>query len=231
MRTIWDCYQMLNFWVNKSTGAYYTPQEAASKIDDAQISVYEDLQPKYATSQRIKDALAPFKDRYDFLPANTISGVIVVPSNRSFLNLLDVQISYQISNTTVYYQPKMLNEDERSFVLNSQIDPVTITSPAAEVIAPRYIKLYPTPAALNGYTGTVTFFRRPVTPVIGYTTVSGRVLVYDPNTSTQLEWPENWINVIMIKCLKTIGINISEGDIMQWAEMNSQNNYNTTNML
>lgn len=231
MRTIWDYYQMLNFWVNKATGAFYTPQEAASKMDDAQMSVYEDLQPKYAASQRIKDALAPFKDRYDFTPSNTISGVIVVPSDRGFLNLLDVQIQYQISNTTIYYQPSMMNEDQRSFVLNSQINPVTITNPAAEVIAPRYIKLYPTPVASNGYTGTVSFLRRPATPVIGHTIVSQRVLVYDPSASTQLEWPENWGNVIMIKCLKSIGINISDADIMQWSEMNSQANYNTVNMI
>lgn len=231
MSNLQDQCNFLNFWINKSTGAYYTISELMLIIDRAQMSVYEDLQPKYATSQRIKDALAPFKAKYNFTPTNTISGTIVVPSNSNFMNLIDVQIQYQISNTTVYYQPTVINEDERALRLNSQIEPVTITNPVAEVIAPRYITLYPTPAALNGYTGTVTYFRRPIAPVFGYTIVSQRVIVYDSNTSTQLEWSEPWINVILVKALSSIGINISENDILQFAEVKSQANYNTVNML
>jgi hypothetical protein len=229
--TLQDDFNTLNFWINKFTGAYYSISELENVLDVGQMSVYEDLQPKYATSQRIKDALAPFKAYYDFLPANTVSGVVVIPSNSNFVNLLDVQISYQISNRTVYYQPTMLNEDERAPILNSQINPVTITSPAAEVIAPRYIKMYPTPVASNGYTGTVTYLRRPLKPVFGYTVISGRVIVYNPSTSTELEWGQNWHNVILVKALSSIGINIGEQDIQQFAETKSANNYQTVNML
>lgn len=229
--TLQDDFDLLNFWINKHTGAYFTISELENTLDSGQMSLYEDLQPKYATSQRIKDALAPFKARYNFVPANTVSGVIVVPSNSNFVNLLDVQITFQISNTTVYYQPTMLNEDERAPILNSQINPVTITSPAAEVIAPRYIQLYPTPVASNGYTGTVTYLRRPLKPVFGYNVISGRVINFDPSTSTELEWSQNWHNVILIKALASIGINIGEQDIQQFAETKSANNYQTFNML
>jgi hypothetical protein len=229
--TLQDSFNLLNFWINKFTGAYYTIPELELILDRGSLSLYEDLQPKYATSQRIKDALAPFKARYDFLPANTVSGVVVIPSNSTFVNLLDVQITFQISNTTVYYQPTMLNEDERAPILNSQINPVTITSPAAEIIAPRYIKLYPTPSGGNGYTGTVTYLRRPLKPVFGYSVISNRVIVYNPSTSTELEWSENWQNVVLIKALSSIGINIGEQDIQQFAETKSANNYQTVNML
>ena len=229
--TLQDSFDLLNFWINKFTGAYYTIPELELLVDRGSLSLYEDIQPKYATSQRIKDALAPFKAQYNFVPANTVSGVVVVPSNSNFLNLLDVQISYQISDRTVYYQPTMLNEDERAPILNSQINPVTITSPAAEVIAPRYIKMYPTPISSNGYTGTVTYLRRPVKPVFGYTVISGRVIVYNPSTSTELEWSENWQNAVLVKALSSIGINIGEQDIQQFAETKSANNYQSVNML
>lgn len=229
--TLQDDIDYLNFFINKFTGSYYTIAECVQVLDRGQMSLYEDLQPKYATSQRIKDALAPFKAYYNFTPANTISGVIVVPSNSNYLNLLDVQISYAISNYTVYYQPTMMNEDERAPRLNSQIDPVTITNPAAEILAPRYIRLYPTPVALNGYTGTVTYFRRPVAPVFGYTTISQRVIVYNPATSTELEWGEQWHNVIIIKALNSIGINIGEQDIQNFAQIKSESNYQSVNML
>lgn len=224
-----EAFDFINFWVNKFTGSYYTVSELELVLDRGQMSLYEDLQPKYATSQRIKDALAPFRATYDFTPSTTVSGYIVIPSNSNYLNLLDVQISFLISNRTVYYPVAMINEDERANRLNSQIDPVTVTSPIGEMTAPRFIRLYPT--AAPGYTGTVTYFRRPVKPVFGYTVISGRVIVYNAATSTQLEWSENWQNAVLAKGLSSIGINLSAQDIEQYAELKTNSNYQSINML
>lgn len=224
---IFECCDFINFWINKKTGAFYTIPELEQIIDRGQMSLYEDLQPKYATSERIKDALAPFRAVYEFDTTKTISGVISIPSDSNFLNLLDIQIRYNISNRVVYYSVKMENEDVISNRLNSQINPVTITSPVGEVIAPRYYRLYPT----SGYTGKVTYFRRPVKPVCGYNVISGRVIVYNPATSVQLEWAENWINVLLIKALASIGINIGEADIQNFAQIKSESNYQGINMM
>ena len=221
-------FDFLNFWINKSTGSFFTVSELEQVIDRGQISLYEDLYPKYATSQRIKDALAPFRATYDFTPSSSVSGYIVIPSNSSYLNLLDVQTTFQISNTTVYAPVVMVNEDERAMRLNSQIDPVTLTSPIGEIIAPRFIRLYPTS---TGYTGTVTYFRRPVKPVFGYSVISGRVIVYNAATSTQLEWSESWVNAVLMKALSSIGINLSSQDIEQYAELKTQSNYQSVNMV
>lgn len=220
-----ECLDFLQFWINKKTGAWYTPDELVSIIDRGQMSLYSDIQPKYATSQHIKDALAAFRATYQFTPSTTISGFIVIPSDSNYINLLDVQIQYDISSRTIYAAVPMVNEDERSYKLNSQIDPVTITSPIGELVAPRFIRLYPT----AGYTGTVTYLRRPVKPVFGYNVISGRVIVYDPTTSTQLEWSEEWINHVLIKALKSAGINLSDQEIAQWAEIQSQQNFSGVN--
>lgn len=222
-------FDFLNFWINKSLGSFYTISELEMILDRGSLSLYEDLQPKYATSQRIKDALAPFRATYNFTPSTTVSGYIVIPSDSNYLNLLDVQTTFQISNTTVYAPVTMVNEDERANRLNSQIDPVTVTSPIGEIIAPRFIRLYPT--AAPGYTGTVTYFRRPVKPVFGYSVISGRVIVYNEATSTQLEWSESWVNVVLMKALSSIGINLSSQEIQQYAELKTQSNYQTVNMV
>jgi hypothetical protein len=227
--TLQEAFDFLNFWINKNTGAYYTIPELELITDRGQMSLYEDLQPKYATSQRIKDALSPFRAVYNFTPSNTVSGYIVIPSNSNYLNLLDAQIEFNISDRKVYAPIDMVNEDERANRLNSQIDPVTSTSPIGEIIAPRYIRLYPTSAP--GYTGAVTYFRRPVKPVFGYTTISGRVIVYNSLTSTQLEWGENWVNAVLIKALGSIGINLSDQEIQQYSELKSQSNYQSVNMV
>lgn len=219
-------YDRLNFWINKKTGAWYSPEELDDTTDSGQMSLYADLQPLYATSERIKDALAPFRRKWDFTPADTISGIIPIPSNLDFLNLLDVRITYDISGRTRHISLEFPNEDELSTRLDSQIDPVTITSPIGEIESKLYIRTHPTG---TGYNGTVTFLRRPIKPHFVYTTISERVVVYDNVASTQLEWPENWINALLLKALNSIGINLDDQEVQQFAEMKSGQNFQNVN--
>ena len=209
-----------NFYINKYTGSYYTPAELDDIVDAGSLAAFNDIKPLYARSQDVKDTLSPFKKKYNFTPTNTVSGYIVVPSNVDYLSLLDVQIEFQISNRTVYYPVAMVNEDERADRLNSQIDPPTITSPVGEMDVPRYIRLYPA----GGYTGTVTYFKRPAKPFFSYTVISGRVIVYNAAASTQLEWRDSDISMVIIKALRSIGINMSAEDVANFAQVASQQN-------
>lgn len=194
-------------------------------LDRGQMSLYSDLKGRYATSQYVKDALSPFRDSYNFTTA--VSGYVIVPSTTNYLDLLDIQIYFQVSNRTIYYPVKLVNEDERAERLNSQLDPVTSTSPIGEQVAQRTFLLYPTAV----YNGNVTFLRRPVKPVFGYTLISERVIVYDPNTSVQLEWRETELNLIILKSLQTLGINLSETELAEWANVKSQQNFMGVNRL
>ncbi|HMW10865.1 MAG TPA: hypothetical protein PJ987_10540 [Bacteroidia bacterium] len=219
-----DQINFLNFWIAKERGQFYTIPELENLLDYGQMSVFDDLHQKYATSQRIKDALIPFKEIYNF--TTLTSGYVIVPDSR-YLKFLDLQIYYNISDRRVYYPVKLINEDERADRLNSQIDPVTSTSPIGEQTAVKTFRLYPA----HAYNGNVTYLRRPVKPVFGYNVISGRVIVYNPATSTQLEWGQDWINTILIKALKSIGINIKEADVSGFAEAASQANYTGLNMM
>ena len=219
-----DQINFLNFLIAKERGQFYTIPELENLLDYGQMSVFDDLHQKYATSQRIKDALIPFKEIYNF--TTLTSGYVIVPDSR-YLKFLDLQIYYNISDRRVYYPVKLINEDERADRLNSQIDPVTSTSPIGEQTAVKTFRLYPA----HAYNGNVTYLRRPVKPVFGYNVISGRVIVYNPATSTQLEWGQDWINTILIKALKSIGINIKEADVSGFAEAASQANYTGLNMM
>lgn len=223
--TLLQAYDRLNFWVNKKTGAWYSMEELDDITDSGQISLFSDLQPQYATSQHVKDALAPFRRIWDFTPSDTISGVIPVPSNLNYLNLLSITTEYALSGRTVYSPVTMVNEDEVAIRLNSQIDPVTITSPIGEQLATGFFRLYP----LSGYTGKIVFFRRPVRPQFVYTTISERVVVYDAAASVQLEWPENWQNAVLLKALNSAGINLDDNELQQFSEMKTQQNYQGIN--
>jgi hypothetical protein len=216
----------LNFWINKSTGAWYTVPEAIDCIDSGQISLYSDLQPRASTSQRIKDALSPFKEIYTVTTGS--NGIVTVPTNQNYLNLLDFQIPVTIGGRTVYQGMEILNEDERADALNSQIDPVDATHPIVEQIGVAEFQIYPAGIYANV---KLTFYRRPVAPVMNYTVVGGRNIVYDPTGSVQLEWSEQWHNPILIKSLESIGINLSAADIAQWSDAKSQQNYQSVNMI
>lgn len=220
-----ELYGRLNFWINKKTGAWYTLPELDDVVDSGSMSLFSDLKPKYATSQDIKDALAPFRASWNFSPSDTISGVIPVPSNLNYLSLISITTEYPISGRTLYQGVVLINEDELATRLMSQTDPVTYTSPVGEQLAPGFFRLYPT----NGYTGVIRFFRRPTKPYFAYTTISQRVIVYDPVNSVQLEWPENWQNAVLIKGLESIGINLTDQEVQQFAETKAMQNFNGIN--
>jgi hypothetical protein len=220
--TLQDFYNFLNFFINKNTGAYYSPPELDDVVDRGQMSLYSDLHPKYATSQRIKDSLSVFRQSLVLTNANTISGIIdVVTADETYLDLLGISINYTSGGRTIYYPVNLANEDEIAGRLNSQIDPIAVTSPAAEQIGRGVFQLWPkVPNA-----GIVTYLRRPIKPFFSYTVISGRVIVYDDAASTQLEWRESDLNAVAIKTLLTIGINISDEEISQYAQTKTDQNF------
>lgn len=219
--TLEEIFNVLQFYINKNTGSWFTVPELESCLDRGQMSYYSDIKPQYAKSQLVREIMSPFRATYLFTTSNTVSGVIVIPSNSNYIDMLDTQIHFTISNNTVYYGVPFPNEDERATRLNSQVDPVTITSPIGEILAPRFIKLYPT----SGYNGTVTYLRRPAKPVFSYTVISGRVIVFNEAASTNIEWRETEINQVIIKSLLTLGINLSAQDISQFAEAKGNQNW------
>jgi hypothetical protein len=220
--TLLEAHNLLDFFINKYKNTYFTPEEKDMVIDHSQMAVFADYQPKYAISQRIKDALSPFRARYDFSYQDSLNGIITIPANRNYQNLLDCHINIDISSRgiTIPVAISMANEDVLVNRLNSQKDPVTITSPVGEISAVGQIQLYPQVQ----YRGTVTFLRRPQKPVFVYTYVSGRPF-YDSINSIQLEWGEKQQREIVIKALSYLGVNLSEADLVQWGNIKSQDNY------
>lgn len=224
-----QCFDSLNLWINKYLGGYYTVAELEQLLDDGQIALYNDYQPKASTSQRIKDALSPFRASYNITPSNSIGGIVTIPANMNYLNLLDIEIRYAISGRSItkHTALQVYNEDERADRLNSQIDSVSVTDPICEQIGDGSWQIYPE----SQYFGKVTFYRRPIRPVFGYTVISGRVIVYNPSTSTELEWKETQVREVLLKSLESIGVNLSSEDVEQFATLHTTQNFQGVNKL
>lgn len=201
-----EAYDRLNFWINKKQGAFFTYAELDSTVDGGQLTYYKNCFIKYGTGQRLNDALAPFKKKVPF--TTDTNGLLTVPDD--YMDLIDIQ---PIVNGKPVVCPEV-NDDERTGRQNSQLIPNTISRPFCEEVEGWNYQLYPKVQQ----TGTLTYFSRPPAPKFVYTTVSGRVIVYDAVGSTQLLWGDDEIYPVLIFSLQSIGIDMSEQDIQAFAE-------------
>lgn len=212
-------YTFLNFWIGKVTGAWYPPETLDLITDRGQMAHYKDCYAQYGTSQRLTDALASFKTTFAFNSGNTPGGLIPTPSN--YFDLIDLYtIVMDATNTPRRCPVPIINEDEITGRVNSQVIPMSVSKPFGELVGDWDIQLYPQVPQ----TGVMSYFRRPAAPHFAYTTVSGRVIVYNAGASTQLEWSDTEVDSVLLCTLQSIGINLTPQQLQEWATMREQMN-------
>lgn len=218
-----EAYTLLNFYINKEQGGWYSPEELTRIVDRAQKTLYNTYYTKYSTSQRLDDAMAPFKVDYQFTTMNTTGGLILTPDN--YLDLLALY-TIRVDNNNVPHKRavEIVNEEELAIRTESQVVPVTLDDPIGVIKVNWDIQLYPAVPQ----SGLLMYLREPATPFYSYSVVSGRVIVYNPSLSVQLEWSDKDIETILIIALNSIGINLSENDLLQWSELKTQQNFTST---
>ena len=67
----------------------------------------------------------------------------------------------------------------------------------------------------------IDYFKMPIAPVWGYTTVSGRP-VYDPSSSTDFEWGAFAFNNVASYYLQLIGVNLKDVELSSFAGLYSK---------
>ena len=204
-----DIYNQMIFIVRKERGVFVTIPEAMQTLDNAQLEAVEEWFSTYGTTQIIHDAIRKLRVQKNFTSDST--GLVTFDAD--YLHLIGG--AYTVSGSTIN-NVRFLNEDELALALKSQLRPVLESNPIA-IDASVGFRLYPA----STQTGFYNYLRRPATPVLGYTQ-SGRNITYDPNTSTQLEFTDVYINNIISRALKFWGINMAEQDIQQFAQVQTQ---------
>lgn len=197
------------FIVRKERGVFVTVNEAMQTLDNAQLEAVEEWFSTYGTTQIIHDAIRKLRVQKSFTSDST--GLVTFDSD--YLHLIGG--AYTVSGSTIN-NVRFLNEDELALALKSQLRAVSTSNPIA-IDASVGFRLYPA-ATQSGF---YNYLRRPAAPVLGYTQ-SGRTITYDPNTSTQLEFTDVYINNIISRALKFWSINMAEQDIQQFAQIQTQ---------
>lgn len=200
-----EAYNRLNFWINKNQGVFLTMPELDSVVDGGQLTYYKNCFIKYGTGQRLNDALAPFKKKAPF--TTDVNGLLTVPDD--YMDLIDIEPIV----ASIPYACPVVNDDERTYRLKSQVIPLSVTVPFAEEVENWNYQLYPKVQQ----SGNLTYFSRPPAPKFVYTVVSGRVIVYNQAASTQLLWGDDEIYMMLACALESVGINMSEQDIQIFA--------------
>lgn len=204
-----DVYNFLVFIVRKERGVFITIPEAMQTIDNAQLEATEDWFSQYGVTQIIHDAIRKLRMQVQF--TSNSDGSVDFASD--YLHLIGNP--YTVTGSTIN-AVRFVNEDELPFALTSQLRPVSTAKPIAKDRSTGF-QLYPQ----TTQTGFYNYLRRPAAPVLGYTQ-TGRTITYNPNTSTQLEFTDVYINNIIARALKFWGINMAEQDIQQFAQLQTQ---------
>lgn len=232
-----DVHSTIRFILNKDQNGYITPSEIDSVLDRAQLVLFNQYHTnpripaqaqasRYGESQRIDDALSPFKSKYTFTSLTSPSGVITLPSDYMHLISLYTTVYSNALGRNVYSGVQVLNEEELIERLESQVIPVSQEDPIAIMNSQNRIQLFPE----SGQSGGIYYLRRPSAPRFGYTQ-SGRVIVYNPNEydpiteptgSVQLEWRDFDIMNLVSIALSYFGINMSSAEVQQFAEVKTQ---------
>lgn len=222
-----DIHNTIQYIVNKDQNQSITHAEIDLILDKAQLVLFNQYHtnPKtpaqiemsrYGDSQRIDDSLSAFKSIYTFATGDTPSGVLTLPAGYMHLISLHTTTYNNQLARNVTHAVQIVNEEELSLRLESQVIPLTDEDPVA-IMYQSSIRMYPATTKQ----GQLFYFKRPAVPVFGYTS-SGRTATYNSGTSTQLEWKDYDIMNIISIALTYIGINMSSADIAQFAQLKTQ---------
>lgn len=209
-----EIHDFLDLITFQERGGFNTSEEKDSALGRASMSLFEFYRPIYATSIEAKEALSPFREKYDYT-TNSV-GQITLSSGQNFVRLLAMDVMVNDPDTASGFNPdrrypvEFVNEDELSDRLNSQNKQPTATAPIADTLGVGWYNLYPETV----HAGTIYFLTKPDTPVFGYTQI-GRAITYSPILSTQLQWTEPYLNKVIFLALKYLGCNLDNEKLIK----------------
>jgi hypothetical protein len=225
--TIKEVHDWIAFVTRKHQSGYHSHEQIDSALDRAQMDLFIDLYGNdkqyqagrpvpptvYGETIFIHHALEPFKEKYSFTTMVSPGGLLTMPSTCQIILALSTTVFNNTLNRNTTRKVEVLNEEELITRLESQVAPVSLYDPIALVNKENKIQLYPE----QPQQGIVYYLRRPLAPKYSYS-ISGRVETFDAGTSVDLEWKEIFINRVVAKALVYLGINLSDGEVLQFGD-------------
>jgi hypothetical protein len=226
-----EIHDIIYVYLNKAQQGFISHEEIDAVLDRSQMSIFNLYHANpmiytvpgrkeslgYSDSQRMDDALSPFKKTYTYTTGDTPGGVVTLPND--YMHMISLYTTQYVDalGRNVVNPVQVLAEDELIERLESQVIPVSLFDPICIMNSGKKIQLFPEVPQ----SGKVYYFKRPAVPKFAYTQ-SGRTVTYDAGNSVQLEWNEADINNIIMQALSYYGLNLNSAELIQFAQLKQQ---------
>lgn len=195
---IWD---FVNFITDKYRNGYLSPEEFSWALDNGQSICWNHYMGQRQKGNELSlIALKPFSRSTTV--TTDANGLALSPTNYA-----ETQAIY-IGSKSI----KQIVHNELEYALSSVIYPIAENQRFIE--GQNGVTIYPKQSQDVEW----HYIARPTTPVFGYTTTANRV-VYDPLTSVQLEFDNQYWYEVLLLSLPYIGVNLSNGEVSGLQEL------------
>jgi len=191
--------------VRKQRGGMISMSEAQTALGRGQLDAVDAWFEIYGTTEKIHDAIRQLRVFQPF----TSDSAGEVAFQADYLHLLGNPFTVYGSTIT---KMRFISEDEFANAMTSQLREVSNDYPIA-VNSDTGFTIYPQQVQVGSY----WYIRTPNEPIIGYTQ-TGRTITYDPGSSVQLEFTDNYINNIIARALVYVGVNLDETGVAAFAQ-------------
>lgn len=203
--------------LRKRRNGFYPISQFNTDAPRAVIDAFNEYYEGYSATQKLHDALSPFKATpYGFTVSSSVNGIINLPSDYGHLLNISVNRYNNITQRAVRKGVALVNEDELDAALESQVRPVNLNTPIA-IGSNKFIQLYPA----TPQTGVVDYLRMPKKPVYAYTT-NGRRQVYDNVNSVDIEFSDLYMSNVIAKIVDYAAAYLQDKDAQQNAQVKQQ---------
>lgn len=228
--TIAEVHNFIYFILDKARLGRISHESIDDAFHHAQLSRFTELLPpksepgrppipvnqiEYGTTVNGMDYLYPFKKMKDFSQDDTPDGLLKFEADYAHLRAIYVLSYNNKHQRTKYAGVPILNENQLSDRLSSQIIfPVPSRPVGIEVYdSGKAVQLYPQ----QGMAGRYYYFGMPVKTKYAYT-VAGRTETQDMENSIDPAWDDESVNAIIWKAIQPLGVNLNAPMDVQWAQ-------------
>ncbi len=181
------------------------------------MAVFASFYAEFIETGYVHAALSPFRVQHNFV--TDTDGVLNLPVDFMYATGLYHKRMNNAIGKNVTNVIKIYKDDEVGDALMSQLRPVSNDYPIAHTSGKLALTIIPD----DSYAGNLHYLRKPTQPKYNYT-ITGRQKVYNPTGSVDLEWSDTYVNIVILKALEFLGINLSSGDIVQYAAQKTASN-------
>jgi len=204
-------HNKIRLLLNQGQSIYYSPEEIDSFINMAQTDYYEIVYNQYEATQKITDAIRPFKKIADH--TITSDKVFLLPSDYYNVSLISSLVADSLSTPEsplpdIEYSAKIYTDGEFVLAGESELLPPTKEDAKCRILNGAIDVLPKTVSKIRIY-----FIKKPSDVVFAYDLVNDKI-TYKSQGSVHPEWSDSEISKIIHRTVKYLGVSMeSEVDI------------------